>query len=153
MALEARMNFAPSPPVKEADLLGAVDLDNPEHLQAVERIREAYSSLLADESRPHARCMFRSTDELPYSKETIRRALTALLEYCQGVRESRLLDARLRNPELVAVLQSTIAILDSFLDVPLTELPTDPAANLRVAAQVYSPGVEAPTDRSPDGAA
>lgn len=74
------------------------DLNDPAHVVLVDEIREKYSAFLADGSHPYSQCMYRPSSLLPYPKEVIRRALTALLDFVEGRRNSNLLDEAIRHP-------------------------------------------------------
>lgn len=115
-----------------------IDLNEPSHLVAIDYIRDKYSTLLADDSSAYAQCMYRPAAELPFPKETIRRALSALLAFVEGRQESRLVPHSLRSPEVADSLRIALTSLEGFLDVSPNQLPTEPSANLRAGAGLLS---------------
>jgi hypothetical protein len=112
------------------------DLNDPAHVVMVDEIRGQYSALLADDSHPYSQCIYRPSSLLPYPKEVIRRALTALLDFVEGRRDSYLLDEGLRQPDVAEMIRTTLETLDDFLDVTPQKLPTDPRENARIAYQL-----------------
>lgn len=96
----------------------------------MDEIREKYGALLANEAGEFAGLVYRPVSLLPYPKEEIRKALTALLEYAQGLRESRHLHPRIRKPSVVDTLMASLLHLDTFLDVAADVIPREPQANV-----------------------
>ena len=107
------------------------DLSDPAHVALLDGIRSAYGNHLADGLGGYDGCMFRPASELPYAKGDIETALTALLDFVEGRRESRLLDAAIRQPGVAENIRTSLVLLDDFLDIPPDQLPTEPKANAR----------------------
>src|SRR5713101_4748449 len=105
------------------------DLDNPAHVAIIDDIRMKYATLLADQTHPYARCMYRPAAMLPFPKVAIKTALVSLLDFSEGRRPSRLLDQSLRTPDFARTLNSVLLRLDDFLEVPANSLPTEPTDN------------------------
>lgn len=105
------------------------NLERPKHVAIIDEIRERYATTMADQSNEFADCMFKPADLLPYPKNEIRKALTALLDFAEGRRNSTLLDERIRSPSIVQVLRGSLMQLETYLDVPATGIPHDPDAN------------------------
>ena len=114
----------------------SIDLNSAVEVSLLDDIREKYSNLLADETEPYAACLYRPASTLPYPKEAVHRALTALLDYVEGRRESALLAAEIRSPDVADMLRTGLRLLDDFLDVPAESLPVDPAANARLGMEI-----------------
>lgn len=112
------------------------DLNNPEDIASIQRIKKAFADTLQDESSVYADCMYRPTAELPYSKPVIRGALTSLLDYVEGRRDSVLLDDGIRTAEAAKTIDSTLNLLEDFLEVSPERLPEDPKENLRAGASL-----------------
>lgn len=112
------------------------DLDDIAHVSIIDEIRDRYSVLLADDSHPYSRCMYRPSSLLPYPKEVIRRALEALLDFTEGRRQSHLLDASSRNSQVADTIRDCLDTLDDFLDVPAEQLPTNVSENARIGRQL-----------------
>jgi hypothetical protein len=125
-----------SRPTPAAAIPSEFDLDDARHVAIIDGIRDKYSALLADDSIPYAKCMYRPASLLPYPKPVIRAALEALFDFIEGRRQSRFLDASIRSPEVADSVSSLLVSLDDFLDVPAVQLPTDPHENLRVGLQL-----------------
>ena len=109
------------------------DLNDASHVALIDRISDAYSALLQDQSHPHAACMYSPASLLPYPRPVIKTALTALREFAERRRESRLLDPHLRNADAAETFTVALLHLDNFLDVPAHQLPTDPIENAEEA--------------------
>lgn len=114
----------------------AFDLNDPADVALIDRIRAQYSALLTDESHPYSECMYRPAALLPYPKEVIRQALSALLDFVEGRRTSDLLSADLRDPEIADVIRVALNSLEEFVDVPPARLPTNPRENMRVGIEL-----------------
>jgi hypothetical protein len=112
------------------------DLNNPAHVALIDDIREQYSALLADEFSPYSQCIYRPAAILPFSKELIRRALSALLEFTEGRRSSNLLNGAAIRPEVAVTIRTALQLLDDFIDVAPAQLPTEPRENIRVGHQI-----------------
>ncbi len=106
------------------------DLDNPEHVVRIDEIRERYAALLAHDESAFADCTFKPASLLPYSKQEIREALSAILDYAEGRAESSHFTPVIRQPAVVATLQAGLVQLESFLDVPPDDIPREHRANV-----------------------
>lgn len=106
------------------------NLENPTHVVLIDEIREKYAAVLAAGTGEFADLTFKPASSLPYPKEDIRRALSALLEYAKGERQSSLLDPQIRTAAVIGTLEACLVQLDTFLDVPPEDIPRDPRANL-----------------------
>ena len=112
------------------------DLSDPVHVVILDDIRSAYGQHLADDTNPYSSCMFQPASSLPYPKTDIRNAMTALLDFVEGRRESSLLDVGLRQPEVAETLKVALIRLDDFIDIPPADLPTDPMENIQVGFRI-----------------
>lgn len=110
------------------------DLGNAEDVQLIDEIRERFSQMLAHDTGPYRNCVFRPAVLLPYPKDAIRKALTALLDFAEGRAVSPHLDQEIRSTAVADTLRSCLALLDNYLDLPPEALPTDPKQNGRVGA-------------------
>lgn len=126
--LEQRLIHAPAPL--------EFDLSDPSDVLLIDKIREQYSALLADESGPYAGCIYRPTVLLPYPKEVIRHALTTLLDFVEGHRDSDLLDPSIQRPEVSEMIRTALVSLEEFIDVAPQDLPTNPTENARVGLRL-----------------
>ena len=129
--LEHRALSGKTPP-ESLDLPAQIDLDDVQQVMLIEEIRLQYAALLMDKTHPYAACVFRPASLLPFPKATIKLALQAQLDFSEGQRDSQLLDASTRTPEMVDLLQWGITNLDNYLEVPPQSLPTDPLQNSSV---------------------
>ena len=120
---------------KAAALPAQIDLNEMVHVTIIDNIREEYSALLADQTQPYAKCLYRPASLLPYPKDDIRRALNALLDFVEGRRPSTALDVSICKPEVAETLRIALGLLDEFLDVPAETLPTNPRENALVGAR------------------
>lgn len=123
-------------PMSPAAIPSRFDLDDAMHVTIIDEIRDNLSAFLADDSHPYSRCMYRPASLLPYPKPVIRRALEALLDFIEGRRQSRFLDASIRSPAVAETVRTTLQLLDDFLDVSAEKLPTEPLENARVGLQL-----------------
>ncbi|GBD32400.1 hypothetical protein HRbin33_01364 [bacterium HR33] len=127
-----------------AGVTGPFDLENERHVRLIDRIREDYSRQLADESGPYAECWFKPAAILPHPKETIRQALNTLLDFVEGRRQSPYLDQAIRSREVASTIRACLAVLDRYLEIPESELPTDPEENRKVGLAILG-GATDPT--------
>ncbi len=114
----------------------AFDLQNERDVCLIDQIREDYSRQLADETGPYAECWFKPAATLPHPKETIRQALNTLLDFVEGRRESPYLDQAIRSQEAASTIRACLALLDRYLEITESELPTDPEENRRVGLAI-----------------
>jgi len=105
------------------------DLENPDHIAILTDVRAAYANELARTDGAYGKCMYKPAAVLPFPKDTIRTALTALLDFAVGRRTSGLLDPSLRSSEVVETIQTCLTLLDDYLELPAGELPTDHVEN------------------------
>jgi hypothetical protein len=133
-AMESRNNGMGSP----ADSAEAqhFDLEDPADVQLIDQIREAYSELLMNDDSEYASCVYKPVSLLPYPKQTIAAALTALLDVAEGRRRSPLLASTVRDSNASETLRTVIDFLDDFVEIPAARLPTDPIANIRVGSSL-----------------
>ncbi len=119
----------------------AFDLNDPTHVLLIDEIRERYSAVLSDfDTGPYAKCMWKPASLLPYPKTTIKGAMTALLDFIEGRVQSPHIDVSIRSSEAAEMVKSTLVLLDNYLEIPASELPTEPLANGRVAAEFLGSG-------------
>jgi len=111
------------------------DLTDPQDVLKLDRIREEYGALLADESNPYNKSLYRPTSILPYPKPVIRNALETLLDVAEERKSSPYIDFAGKSEFAAETIRSTLIMLDDFLDVPPDQLPTEPRANVRIGAQ------------------
>lgn len=116
------------------------DLKNANHVLLLDEIRERYSMALSDDTGACAQCMYKPASLLPYPKTTIRGAMNALLDFIEGRVQSPHLDVSIRSAAAAEAVKSTLVLLDNYLDIPASELPTEPKANGRVAAEFLGNG-------------
>ena len=114
---------------RQAGFPHSYNLERPKHVAIIDEVRERYATAMADQSNEFADCMFKPADLLPYPKDEIRKALTALLDFAEGRRDSTLLDEHIRSPSIVQVLRGSLMQLETYLDVPAADIPHDPDAN------------------------
>ena len=114
---------------RQAGFPRSYNLERPKHVAIIDEVRERYATAMADQSNEFADCMFKPADLLPYPKNEIRKALTALLDFAEDRRNSTLLDERIRSPSIVQVLRGSLMQLETYLDVPAADIPHDPDAN------------------------
>lgn len=114
------------------------DLNQAEDVALLDSVRESFGLLLADEAAAYHGCMYRPEEELPFPRETIQAAIEATLDFAEGRRDSFWLSEELRDPAVVELLRAGLTLLDCFIDIPASELPTDPRANGRIAVQFLS---------------
>jgi hypothetical protein len=126
--------------LKIPSLPPAFDLSDPVDVLTIDDIRERYSALLADESGPYSQCMYRPAALLPYPKEEVRLALTALLDFAEGRQNSDLLDRSMRHSDVARVIRTALQCLDDYLDVAPERLPADPVENARIGRQLQIGG-------------
>lgn len=112
------------------------DLQDERHVRLIDQIREDYSRQLTDETSPYAECWFKPAAILPHAKETIRQALNTLLDFVEGRRQSPYLDQAIRSREAASTIRACLAMLERYLEIPESELPTDPEENRRVGLTV-----------------
>ena len=133
--LKPLMPFAATASIA-ASLPAEIDLNDVMHVAVIDDIREKYSALLADESQPYSKCMYRPVSILPYPKATVKRALEALLAYVEGRSDSTFLDESIRTPVVADTIRTCLLLLDHFVDLPAAELPTDPLQNAAVGSRL-----------------
>lgn len=103
-------------------------LENPDHVLRIDEIRRGYAKVLS-RGGEFADCVYKPAALLPYPKEEIRRALTALLDFAEGRRDSSRLDPAIRTPDVADTLRAALMQLNHFLDVPAEQIPREPRAN------------------------
>ncbi len=116
------------------------DLEDPTHVLAVDDIRQSYFGFLADESRPYGQCLYCPAAFLPYPKEVISRALTALLDFVEGRRESTFFYNSLRNVQVSDDIRKALTHLEDFLEIEAENLPTDRLENVRTGSRLKDDG-------------
>lgn len=96
----------------------------------INAIIDGYSKVQGWPSGPHKDCVYRPASDLPFPKEEIRAALEALLQVAQGqATPCRDLMGYFASDEAAEVIGSNLADLDSYVDIPADQLPTDPRQN------------------------
>jgi hypothetical protein len=117
-------------PIAQQLIPHSYDLDNPEHVVRIDEIREAYANLLTHDESEFGNCTFKPASLLPYSRQEIAEALSAILDYAEGRASSDHFDPIIRQPTVVTTLQAALVQLETFLDVPPDEIPREQRANI-----------------------
>lgn len=112
------------------------DLNDFDDVLLLDQIRRDYGEVISDRENSFASCMYRPTSHLPYPKATIRTALQTLLDYVEGRKDSLFLEPEIRTRKTAETIGVALASLDTFIDVPESDLPRDPIQNLRVGATI-----------------
>jgi len=105
------------------------------HMALVDEIRERYAAALRDQSGPFGACAFKPASALPFPKEAIAQSLQLLIDVGEGRASSEHLDSRSLTPDVVKTIDRCAQLLNTFLDVPPDQLPSDPDQNAKFGAQ------------------
>jgi len=111
------------------------DLDDRSHVELLIRIRSAFAASLQEEAGPYGQCLYKPASTLAYSKDAIRTALTALLDFAEGRRTSTLLDVSLRSRATVETICMSLACLDNYLELSTSDLPASRVENILVGGE------------------
>lgn len=111
------------------------DINDANHVALLDRIRTAFAASLQDETGPYSQCIYKPASTLPYPKDAIRSALTALREFAEYRRESTLLDTSLRSPHAAQAIRGCLVYLDHYLEVSPSDLPTTRLENFNVGSE------------------
>lgn len=112
-----------------------LDPNEMSHLRLADEIRQRYAATLADKDHPYANCTFQPIGRLPFPKEAIARTLDFLMAIGRGEVTSAHVGSDVLSEDDLAVVERSRQMLETFMDVPADELPTDPDANLAFGQQ------------------
>ena len=112
-----------------------LDANDQKHLRLAGDIWEHYSQLLSDDTQEFAGCVFRPQSTLPYPKDYMERALDLLVEVGEGHIKSIHFNSESIPADVVQAMKDARSRLDTFLDAPAGEVPTDPGENSKYGAE------------------
>jgi hypothetical protein len=139
MALKAAW-LRGEPPLGQDEPPSELNPNDYHHLQLVDDIRLRYGELLADGGSPFADCQFKPNAILPYPKQYIGRALRLLIDIAEARAKSVHLEPGVLSGEMVTTVKGCLVLLDSFLEVPPGDLPTDPDENAAFGSRLRQSG-------------
>ena len=120
--------------------LGRLDSRNARHLEFALTAVADYGNVLDHKGGKWARCIYYPESLLPYPKTYLREALEMLLAVANGERPAAPGYSMTDIAEHKDSLESGLAFLDSFLDAPSGQVPTDPHENAAFGARFRASG-------------
>jgi hypothetical protein len=117
------------PPMGHDDPPDVLNPDNENHVRMADIVRGRYAARLADTQNPHAGCTFKPQALLPFPKDYIDKSLRFILALGRGDLKSVVVGPGAISDDDLAVLERSIQMLSTFIDVSPAELPTDPEEN------------------------
>lgn len=108
------------------------------HLRWADAIRQRYAAALSDKDHPHADCTFQPAARLPFPREDVARTLDLLIGIGHGDVMSAHVDRDALSADELIVVERSRQVLETFVDVPPEDLPTDPDENLEYGQRLRS---------------
>jgi len=119
------------PPMGHDDPPEVLNPDNENHVRMADIVRGRYAARLADTENPHAGCTFKPQALLPFPKDYIDKSLRFILALGRGDLSSVVVGPGAISDDDLATVERSAQVLQTFIDVPPDELPTDPEENER----------------------
>ncbi len=111
------------------------DPRNQNHLMFADAIRQQYAQSISVRSGPFADCTVKPSALLPYPKTTIGAALELFVALGRGDTWSPFIQQDSITPDDLAVVERSLQLLDTFVDVSREDVPRDPTANMEFAKE------------------
>ena len=120
-----------NPPMGHDDPPDVLNPDNEIHVRLADVVRRRYAGTLANADHPHANCTFKPESLLPLPKDYVDKSLRFILDLGRGKIRSVVVEPGAISADDLEVVERSLQILQTFIDVPVNELPSDPEENER----------------------
>ncbi len=121
------------PPIGADEPPDTFDPGNQNHLVFADTIRRQYAQYVSVRAGPFADCTVKPSALLPFPKSTIGGALELFVALGRGDSWSPFVQKDAMTADDVAVVERSLQLLDTFVDVKPEDVPDDPAANMEFA--------------------
>ena len=132
------------PPPGVDDPPDTLDPRDEKHLMLADAIRRQYAASLSDRSGRFVDCTVKPSAVLPFPKSSIAGALKLFVALARGDSWSPFVEKESLTPEDLAVVERSLQVLKTYVDVDPDSVPVDPAANMEFAKDYLGRGLKAP---------